>query len=63
MNESSFTDKDIYDLEIYEEIRVKSPTTGFHLYDITRVPGGWIFSRADLYAVFVPFINKPKKED
>ena len=50
MNESSFTDKDIYDLEIYEEIRVKSPTTGFHLYDITRVPGGWIFSRAIIRA-------------
>ena len=45
--------KDIYKLKMYEKTIV--PTlNGYYLYDVVRVPGGWIFSRNDLYAVFVP---------
>ena len=46
---------------MYEKTTITSPDTGYYMYHVTRVPGGWIFAYNDGYAVFVPNTQKQFK--
>jgi len=49
--------KDIYQLELHETMIVDM------VYNVTRVPGGWIYSRLDSGSAFVPWDNEFKKHE